>query len=91
MRDGHQTAAGAALDLGLGQLLLRAHELTLHLRRRSEELLHVKLSAWFHAALLCLGCVRIIESLRAGGTISAPAGRVKPPTPPGMTGAWQQR
>ena len=52
--DGHQTAAGAALDLGLGQLLLGAHELTLHLRRRSEELLHVKLSAWFHAALLCL-------------------------------------
>ena len=45
-----QAAAGRALDRRVGQFLLCAHELVLHLRRSCEQLLHVQLSAWLHDA-----------------------------------------
>src|ERR1700683_3614145 len=53
-RNGDQPAARGSLDLGLGQLLLRVHQLALHLGRSGEDLLHVKLPAWFHALLTYL-------------------------------------
>ena len=48
-----QAAPGAALDLGLGQPLLSAHKLALHLCSGSEELLHIELPTGFHAAVTC--------------------------------------
>src|SRR3954447_21473492 len=49
----HQAAAGASLDLNGGELLLRSHQLLLHLLRLLHELLHVRLR--WHAATLRAG------------------------------------
>ena len=67
-RDLDQPAARAALDLRLGQPLLRVHELALHLRRGGEELLHVQLPAGFHAVHLLSRMARRRPSRAGGGT-----------------------
>src|SRR5687767_9826210 len=54
-RGADQVAAGAALDLGLGELGLRLDQLLLHLLRLLHQLLHVRLSGAWHLGLLALG------------------------------------
>ena len=61
---GDKAAAGAAGDLGLGQLGLRLRELLLHLLGLLHQLLHVRLAAepaslLRHGARLSVGCVRL--------------------------------
>src|SRR6266567_3129208 len=45
----HQPAACCPLDFSISKLLLRVHELTLHLLRSREKLLHVQLATRVHA------------------------------------------
>ena len=47
-----QPAARGALDLGVSQFLLCAHEMVLHLLRGSEQLLQVHPTLWVHCASL---------------------------------------